>query len=145
MNITMDNNILFRPVEKQDLNQVIPLLEQLTEQNYSNRDKKKCWEHFNSNNALNSLVCLHNEKIIAYGCIIIENKISGDISGHIEDIVVDKNFRNKNIGINLINQLIKIGESKKCYRITLFCKEHLINFYSKNGFEVNNLAMKKYL
>ena len=145
MNTTMNNNILFRYVEESDLDQVFPLLEQLTEQNYSNRDKKKCWESFNLNTALNSLVGTCNGKIVAYGSIVIENKISSDISGHIEDIIIDKNFRNKNIGIKLINQLVEIGKTKKCYRITLFCKEHLINFYSKNGFKVNNLAMKKYM
>ena len=35
-----------------------------------------------------------------------------------------------------------VGKEKECYRITLFCKEHLIKFYNKNGFEVNSMAMK---
>ena len=140
-----NKDILFRPVEKKDLREVFPLLEQLTEMDYSSRDKEKCWESFSLNTALNSIVGIYENKIVAYGSIIIETKISGDISGHIEDIVVDKEIRGKNIGVNLINQLVEIGKSKKCYRITLFCKEHLINFYSKNGFKVNNMAMKKFL
>lgn len=139
------SNILFRPVEKQDLNQVFPLLEQLTGLQYHNRDKEECWKLFSTNTAINSIVGVVDNKIVAYGSIIIENKITGSISGHIEDIVVDKNSRGKSIGIQLINQLVKIGENKKCYRITLFCKEHLVNFYQKNGFEVNNLAMKKFI
>ena len=141
----LGNNILFRPVEKKDLNQVYPLLEQLTGVHYHNRDKDKCWESFNTNTAINSIVGVVDSKIVTYGSIIIENKIHGSISGHIEDIVVDQNFRGQNIGVKLINELVKIGKTKGCYRITLFCKDHLVDFYSKNGFAVNNLAMKKFV
>ena len=54
-------------------------------------------------------------------------------------------MKGKNIGINLIKELVKIGRNKECYRITLLCDKSLINFYDKNGFKVNNIAMKKYL
>ena len=53
--------------------------------------------------------------------------------------------RGKMIGVSLIKELVKVAKNKGCYRITLFCKESLINFYSRNGFEVNNVVMKKYL
>ena len=139
------SDILFRPVVREDLDQLFPLLEQLTGMDYLNRNKDECWELFRSNTAINSIVGVINEKVITYGSIIIENKIHGSVSGHIEDIVVDSNFRSLGIGEKLINQLIKIGESKKCYRITLFCKEHLVDFYGKNGFSINNLAMKKFI
>ena len=139
------SNILFRFVRKEDLDQVYPLLEQLTGMDYSSRDKDECWELFNTNTAINSIVGVIDNKIVTYGSIIIENKIHGSTSGHIEDIVVDKDFRGQNIGVKLINELVKIGELNKCYRITLFCKDHLVDFYSKNGFAVNNLAMKKFV
>jgi len=139
------SNILFRPVVREDLDQLFPLLEQLTGMNYLNRNKDECWELFHSNTAINSIVGVINEKIITYGSIIIENKIHGSVSGHIEDIVVDSNFRSLGIGEKLINQLVKIGENKKCYRITLFCKDHLVDFYNKNGFNINNLSMKKFI
>lgn len=139
------NNVLFRPVEKKDIEQVFPLLQQLVEIDYSNRDKEKCWELFESNAATNSIVGVYEDEIVAYGSIIIENKIRGGISGHIEDIVVSNKIRNKNIGTNLIKHLVEIGEQKGCYRITLFCKKDLISFYSRNGFEVNNIVMKKFI
>ena len=63
----------------------------------------------------------------------------------IEDIVVDSEVRGKMIGVSLIKELIKVAKNKGCYRITLFCKETLVNFYGRNGFEVNNVVMKKYL
>ena len=134
--------ITFRSVEEKDLSQVFPLLQQLTEIDYSSRDEKDCWNKFNSNTSSNSIVGLYKDEVIAYGSLVIENKIRGEAAGHIEDIVVDNKVRGNNVGVMLIDELIKIGKEKKCYRITLFCKEHLIKFYNKNGFEVNSMAMK---
>jgi|TARA_R110001592_G_scaffold98243_2_gene280765 glucosamine-phosphate N-acetyltransferase len=145
MNIIKDNKLIFRLVEKKDWRDVYSLLNQLTELLGTVRDKDECWDKFISNNSNNAIVGLYNNQIIAYGSIVIENKIRGELAGHIEDIVVDRNFRDKNIGVKLIKKLVKIGYKKDCYRITLTCDQSLINFYSKNGFNVNNIAMKKHL
>ena len=134
--------IIFRRVEEKDLGEVFLLLQQLTEIDYSNRDEEDCWNKFNSNTSSNSIVGLYKDKVIAYGSLVIENKIRGEAAGHIEDIIVDNKVRGNNVGVMLIDELIKIGKEKECYRITLFCKEHLIKFYNKNGFEVNSMGMK---
>lgn len=134
--------IKFRKVERKDLGEVFLLLQQLTEIDYSNRDEEDCWNKFNSNTSSNSIVGLYKDEVIAYGSLVIENKIRGEAAGHIEDIIVDNKVRGNNVGVMLIDELIKIGKEKECYRITLFCKEHLIKFYNKNGFEVNSMAMK---
>ena len=134
--------IKFRKVERKDLGEVFLLLQQLTEIDYSNRDEEDCWNKFNSNTSSNSIVGLYKDEVIAYGSLVIENKIRGEAAGHIEDIIVDNKVRGNNVGVMLIDELIKIGKEKECYRITLCCKEHLIKFYNKNGFEVNSMAMK---
>lgn len=139
------STVKFRPVEKKDLDYIFPLLDQLTEIDYSSRDKNECWNNFINNISSNSIVGVLNGYIVAYGSIVIENKIRGEFAGHIEDIVVDKTVRGKNIGVDLIKELIKIGDNKGCYRITLTCDQSLIKFYNKNGFKVNNIAMKKHL
>ncbi len=130
------NNITFRPVQKEDLDKVFLLLQQLTKIDYSSRNLDDCWVSFINNNSSNSLVGIFNKKIVAYGSVIIENKIRGEVAGHIEDIVVDKEVRGKNFGIKLINELVNIAKDNKCYRITLFCDEPLTKFYSKNGFKM---------
>ena len=139
------SDIKFRIIQKSDLDQVYLLLNQLKELDYNSIDKEKAWNNFLSNTSANSVVGILDNKVIAYGSVVVENKIRGDIAGHIEDIVVDKNIRKTMVGKSLVKELIKICQKKKCYRITLFCKEELINFYSRNGFEVNNIMMKKYL
>ena len=144
MTILKDKEIKWRGIKRKDLDTIFPLLNQLTEIDYASRDKNKCFDAFINNNSCNSLVGVYNNKVVAYGNIVLENKIRGELAGHIEDIVVDKNMRGHKIGENLIKELVSIGESKGCYRITLTCDESLISFYEKNGFKVNNIALKKF-
>ena len=128
-----------------DLEQVFVLLNQLKEMDVSKIDNEKAWNDFITNSSSNSIVGIYDDKVVAYGSVVVENKVRGEVAGHIEDIVVDTEVRGKMIGVSLIKELVKVAKNKGCYRITLFCKESLINFYSRNGFEVNNVVMKKYL
>ena len=139
------SNIIFRRVKGSDLDDVYVLLNQLKELDQDSIDKERAWKNFLKNTSANSIVGILDEKIVAYGSVVIENKIRGEVAGHIEDIVVDKNVGEKMIGTYLVKELIEICKKKKCYRITLFCNEKLINFYSSNGFKFNNVMMKKFL
>ena len=139
------SELVFRNIIKEDLDDVFILLNQLKEKDIDSLDKDVSWKNFTSNTGANSIVGLYENKIVAYGSIVIENKIRGDIAGHIEDIVVDTTVRGKMVGVKLVKELVNIGKSKGCYRITLFCDEKLIKFYERNGFKVNNVMMKCFL
>jgi glucosamine-phosphate N-acetyltransferase len=84
-------------------------------------------------------------KIIGSGTIIYEPKIihGGKSVGHIEDIIVDINYRNKGIAQNILNILIESSKNT-CYKVILDCKQELLDFYSKNGFNKNGIQMAKY-
>lgn len=139
------SELVFRSIIKEDLDDVFILLNQLKEKDIDSLDKDVSWKNFISNTGANSIVGLYENKIVAYGSIVIENKIRGDIAGHIEDIVVDTTVRGKMVGVKLVKELVNIGKSKGCYRITLFCDEKLIKFYERSGFKVNNVMMKCFL
>ena len=139
------SKVIFRKVIKEDLYMVFKILNQLKELNIESIDKESAWNSFNQNKSSKSIVGVLDNEIVAYGSIVIENKIRGEVAGHIEDIVVDKNYRGRFIGENLIKELINIGKKNSCYRITLFCKENLENFYSRQGFKKSSINMKKYL
>ena len=62
-----------------------------------------------------------------------------------EDIVVDEKVKGKMLGTQLVKELIKVGEAKGCYRISLFCDKKLVKFYERNGFKVNNVMMKRFI
>ena len=139
------SKISFRNIIESDIEEVSILLNQLKEMDLSSINYSNAWKNFILNSSSNSIVGILEDKVVAYGSIVVENKIRGELAGHIEDVVVDERARGKMLGVKLIKELIKIGKSKGCYRITLFCNKKLIQFYERNGFEVNNVLMKKYL
>ena len=137
--------ISFRNIEETDMEEVSSLLNQLKKIDLNKIDYKEAWSNFISNTGSNSIVGVYNKKIVAYGSIVVENKIRGEVAGHIEDIVVDTSVRGKMLGVKLVKELVEIGKNLGCYRITLFCDKKLIKFYERNGFKVNNVIMKKFL
>ena len=100
----------FRAVKRSDLNEVVVLLNQLKEIDVSKINLNDAWSDFISNSSSNSIVGIYNNKVVAYGSLVVENKIRGEVAGHIEDIVVDSDVRGKMIGVTLIKELIKIGK-----------------------------------
>ena len=139
------SEISFRNIEETDMEEVSSLLNQLKKIDLNKIDYKEAWSNFISNTGSNSIVGVYNKKIVAYGSIVVENKIRGEVAGHIEDIVVDTSVRGKMLGVKLVKELVEIGKNLGCYRITLFCDKKLIKFYERNGFKVNNVIMKKFL
>ena len=106
------SKVQFRPIKKSDLDEVFILLNQLKEIDLGSVQKQNAWDGFVSNSSSNSIVGIFNKKIVAYGSIVVENKIRGEVAGHIEDIVVDKEVRGKMVGISLIKELIAIAKKK---------------------------------
>lgn len=94
-------------------------------------------EQYNLNN---------NFKIIGSGTVILEPKIirSGRYVGHIEDIVVDPNFRAQHIGQTILSMLKSYCIAKNCYKVILDCEPNLQTFYEKNDFELKGIQMAKY-
>jgi len=88
------------------------------------------------------LVALNGESPIGFGCIFVFTNIRGGKVGFIEDIVVKKEFRNYGVGSLIMESLIDIAKSLRCYMITLKCKSSRVVFYEKFGFNLNGNEMK---
>ena len=144
-----ENQLYFRSLKKLDINDVYLLLNQLKSFDISstllNIDANLEKIISNKDNFYIVGIDKTSNKIIAYGSLIIENKINGLKAGHIEDIIVDNSVRGRGVGDLLIKYLISLSRQHNCYRITLFCKKELYNFYSKNGFDQKNISMSLYL
>lgn len=75
-----------------------------------------------------------NERIVGCARIVIDIKWKGSVA-HLEDVVVDKDYRHKGIATQLIQKCIDIAEShSSSHKIVLNCKPELINLYTKCGF-----------
>lgn len=74
-----------------------------------------------------------NNKLIAIGKILIEKKF-GDSHAHIEDIVVDNEYRYLGYSKKILNRLIEIAKEKECYKISVDAKRSLSRVYESVGF-----------
>ena len=85
--------------------------------------------------------------IVGAGSLIIEKKFirnTGDC-GHIEDIVVDKTYRGKNLGLRIIQLLIELTKVNGCYKVILDCGDHNQKFYERCGFHRKGVQMALYM
>jgi len=76
-------------------------------------------------------------KIVGSTTLLIEQKFihDGGKVGHIEDVVVSKEYEGRGIGIKLVTSLLEVANTKNCYKTILDCKDELIPFYERIGFK----------
>lgn len=132
-----------REIEEEDILQCLDLLKQLTLVG-ENFDYYIPYNIISTNPDYYIYVAEKEDKIIGMATIFIEQKFihSGSRVGHIEDVVVDSNSRNMNIGKLLIEKCVETAQLRDCYKVILDCDEKNIPFYSKCGFEKFGTSMK---
>jgi glucosamine-phosphate N-acetyltransferase len=137
-------NISIRAIVQSDMDEVIELLQSISEFKPSKSDFLPMWNSFCEQANVHSLVAVMNSQIVGYGSIVIEKKIRGGKMGHIEDIVSHSMFQKKGIGKAVVDALFNLAKANDCYKIVLQCKEHNIKFYEKCGYEVSGVAMQMF-
>ena len=85
-----------------------------------------------------------NGKIVGSTTLLIEQKFihEGGFVGHIEDVVVNKEFEGQGIGMKLVLSLLDVAKERKCYKTILNCENKLIPFYEKIGFKQKSTEMR---
>ena len=85
-----------------------------------------------------------NGKIVGSTTLLIEQKFihEGGFVGHIEDVVVNKEFEGQGIGMKLVLSLLDVAKEKKCYKTILNCEDKLLPFYEKIGFKQKSTEMR---
>ena len=133
----MDNLDLlnFRRLEKADYDKnYLELLKQLTTIGDISREK---YETAFDKMGAEVWVVEFEGKIIASVSLLLEQKMIHEcgIVGHLEDVVVDKDYRKYGLGKFIIERIIKIARERGCYKLIGDCKSDILGFYQKNGFE----------
>ncbi|XWV26093.1 6-phosphate N-acetyltransferase [Tupanvirus soda lake] len=133
-----------------DYQQYCELLKQLTAINPELITKEKFKKQLaiiTSNPFHKILVAKYEGNIVGTTTVLIEPKIIHDLSrvAHIEDVVVDTNYRSYGVGSLLIKKAIEISKSFDCYKVILDCSEKNIGFYEKFGFKRKEIQMALYL
>ncbi len=140
------NDITIRKLQKEDLwNGFLHTLDSLRQA--SNTDKKiieKTFEKINSNPDHLIIVALIDGKVVGATTLLIETKFihNGGKVGHIEDVVVDKEYQKNRIGEKMINYLLRYAKDQGCYKTILDCVDDVKPFYEKLGFKHNSNALR---
>ena len=145
-----NKNYIARYLELNDYNKdYCNLLEQLTTINnitYDMFNKQFINIDTNENHYIIVIEDLQKKKIIGSGTLLIENKFIHNCKnvGHIEDIVINKQYRGNKLGGKLIKILVNIATKNNCYKVILNCSNNLITYYKKIGFgkEINSMVYR---
>ena len=140
------SEIIIREIEEDDLEKgFLETLDFL--RNASDLDKNKAKEILkkikqNSNHII--YVAIDNKKIVGSTTLLIEQKFihDGGLVGHIEDVVVRKDYEGKGIGIKLVTSMLERAKEKNCYKTILDCKDDVKQFYERIGFKRESNGMR---
>ena len=89
-------------------------------------------------------VAIDDKKIVGSITLLIEQKFihDGGLVGHIEDVVVRKDYEGKGIGMMLVTSMLERAKEKNCYKTILDCKDDVKQFYERIGFKCESNGMR---
>lgn len=129
---------IIRELKEEDLwNGFLKSLDTLKEASTIDKDKAKdIFKKINSNPDHIIAVAEIDGKIVGSTTLLIESKFihNGGLVGHIEDVVVEKDYQGQKIGEKIMKFLIEISKNRGCYKTILDCTDDVKPFYEKLGF-----------
>ena len=138
--------IIIREIEENDLeNGFLESLDFLRKASDIDKNKaKEILEKIKQNTNHIIHVAVDDNKIIGSTTLLIEQKFihDGGLVGHIEDVVVRKDYEGKGIGIKLIMSMLERAKEKNCYKTILDCKDDVKQFYERIGFKRESDGMR---
>ena len=83
-------------------------------------------------------------RIVGSTTLLVEQKFihNGGRVGHIEDVVVSKEYEGRGLGIKLVSSLLEKAKVMNCYKTILDCQDELIPFYERIGFKQESNQMR---
>ena len=133
------SEIIIRELRKDDLwNGFLTTLDSLRQTSGIDRNKaEKIFEKINSNPDHIIVVAELDGKIVGTATLLIEPKFihGGGLVGHIEDVVVNKNFQGQKIAEKIMKYLLEFAKNQGCYKTILDCTDDVKSFYEKLGFK----------
>jgi len=129
-----ETNYSVRIMEDKDKNDYIRLINEFSKGKIGEDIK------YNSDQLGDIYVIQRQNKVVGTGKIIIEPKLVNNL-GHIEDVVIDPEYRKMGYGQVLVRYLYNCAKKLNCYNVVLNCSESNRYFYEKCGFKKKGLQM----
>lgn len=138
--------IVIRELQENDLfNGFLESLDSLRRASNLNVKKaKQIYAKIKSNPDHVIFVAVLDGKVVGSTTMIVEPKFihDGGYVGHIEDVVVAKEYQGKGIGEKLVGALLDYAKKNNCYKTILDCKDDVKPFYEKIGFKKEANCMR---
>ncbi|CAG2112916.1 unnamed protein product [Medioppia subpectinata] len=133
-------HLVLRPLRCDDYSRgFLDLLSQLTQ--VGDIDEKLFNERFkqmknNGNYYVTVVEDVTTSRVICSATLFTEYKFihNAAMRGRIEDVVVDGEYRGHGLGLLIIETLKLMARSLDCYKLTLDCRDEMIEWYSRLGF-----------
>jgi glucosamine-phosphate N-acetyltransferase len=140
------SEIIIREIEENDLEKgFLETLDFLRKASDIDKNKaKEILEKIKQNPDHIIHVAVDGNKIVGSTTLLVEQKFihDGGLVGHIEDVVVRKDYEGKGIGIKLVMSMLERAKEKNCYKTILDCKDNVKQFYERIGFKRESNDMR---
>lgn len=89
-------------------------------------------------------VYIKDNQVVSTVTLFIEQKIThgGGLAGHVEDVVTRVGYEGLGYSSATLAHAIAYGKERGCYKIVLYCKKELQQFYEKNLFTCQGVQME---
>lgn len=139
-------DVTIRKLEEKDLFRgFLTSLDSLKKASDLNENKAKdVFNKIKSNPNHLVFVVILDDKVVGSTTLLIEPKFihQGGKVGHIEDVVIAKEFQGSGIGEKLINFVLEYAKKNDCYKTILDCSDDIKPFYEKIGFKKHSNCMR---
>lgn len=139
-------DVTIRKLEEKDLFRgFLTSLDSLKKASDLNENKAKdVFNKIKSNPNHLVFVVILDDKVAGSTTLLIEPKFihQGGKVGHIEDVVIAKEFQGSGIGEKLINFVLEYAKKNDCYKTILDCSDDVKPFYEKIGFKKHSNCMR---
>jgi GNAT superfamily N-acetyltransferase len=131
-----------------DFGQVFKLLEQLWPAQTLNKKRLRGVFKQGLKSKFQCYVCARIEgNVVGFVSLTIKNSLwQHGYVGHIDELIVDTEYRSRGIGSQLLEHIAKLAKKKCCRRIELdsaFERKDAHKFYERNGFENRAFVFSK--
>ncbi|HXV66815.1 MAG TPA: GNAT family N-acetyltransferase [Nitrosopumilaceae archaeon] len=139
-------DIIIRELEEKDLfNGFLQSMDSLKPaSNISKEKATEIYQKIKSNPNHLVYVAISGDKVVGSTTMLIEPKFihEGGNVGHIEDVVIAKEYQGKGIGEKLVQSLLEFAKENNCYKTILDCSDDVKPFYEKIGFKRHSNGMR---
>ena len=140
------SDIIVRKILESDLDSgFLESLDSLRKSSDLDKNKaKEILKKINQNPNHTIFVAQYQGRIIGSTTLLIEQKFihGGGKVGHIEDVVVSKEFQSRGVGVIIIKAVLEYAKSQGCYKTILDCDDSVRLFYEKIGFARHSNGMR---